>query len=275
MLKTNNTNFSSYEYMEDELKFFINSKVRIKILNCLLYGSFSMTEIHKIANLTYSSISINIKKLEERGYITQKSGKYQINNLIKMKLQDIVDFNDSINVLKEYYSFWFNHNTESIDIESLNSISQLKTSKIIESDPSDIYKTHNYFKDLLKESKYVKSIFPFIHPEYHRIFEDLMKKKVNIEFLLLRSISNSFIKSMDRNLTKTALKEKKLEIKSLDNVEFALTVANNFVSFGLFKVDNSFDQNKILISFTKEAIDWGNKTFELYKANGKRLYLGL
>ncbi|MDR2967922.1 MAG: DUF1724 domain-containing protein [Methanobacteriaceae archaeon] len=275
MIKTKNNNFNSYEYIENELKFFINSKIRMKILNCLLYEPLTMKDIHIKANLTYSSISNNIHKLEERGYITQISGKYQLSNLIKMKLWDIIDFNDSINVLNEYSNFWRDHNTESINIESLKKISQLKGSKIIESNPTDIYKTHNYFKKLLKRSKNVKSIFPFVHPEYYTIFENLMKNKANIEFLLPKSIANSFIKSMNQNLTKIRLNEGKLKIKSLNNVEFALTVANNFMSFGLFKVDNSYDQNKILISKTKEAIDWGNKTFEIYKSFGKNLYLSL
>ena len=273
MLKTKNNFFSSYEYIENDLKFFVNSKIRMKILSCLAYGSLTMKDIHIKSNLTYSSISNNIRKLEERGYVVKKYGEYQLNNLIKMKLQDIIDFNDSINVINEYSNFWPYHKTESIDNNSLKKISQLKGSKIIESNPTDIYKTHNYFKDLLKESKDVKSIFPFIHPEYSTIFEKLIENGSNIELLFPKSISTSFIRLMDPYLVKTALNEGKLKIKSLDNeIKFALTVANNFISFGLFKEDNSYDQNKILVSKTKKAIDWGNKTFESYKAKGRILY---
>ena len=275
LLKTKNNNFNSYEYIENDLKFFINSKIRMKILNCLLHGSSSMKEIHTKANLTYSSISNNMHKLEERGYVTRILGKYRLNNLIKIKFEDMIDFNDSIDVINEYSDFWAYHNTESIDIESLCKISQLKASKIIKSDPTDIYKTHNCFKYLLKESSYVKSIFPFIHPEYYSIFENLIKNEADIEFLLPKSIASSFIKSMDTNLTKKAFNNGKLEIKSLDHIEFALTIANNFVSFGLFKDDNSYDQNRILISKSQEAIDWGNKTFEIYKSQGSNLYLNL
>lgn len=273
MLKTKNNYFSSYESIENEIKFLINSKIRMKILNCLLYDSASMKDIHIKADLTYSSISNNIHKLEEKGYITQSSGKYRLNNLIKMKLYDIIDFNDSINVINEYNKFWTDHNTEAIDIDSLRIISQLKGSEIIESDPTDIYKTHNYFKDLLKESSHIKSIFPFIHPEYYSIYENLIKNRANIELLLSKSIAISFIKSMDPNLTKIALNEGKVKIKSLNNeIKFALTVTNNFLSVGLFKLDNTYDQNKILISQHKKAIDWGNKTFETYRSYGKKLY---
>lgn len=276
MLKTKNNYFSSYEFIENDLKFLINSKIRMKILNCLLFGSFSMKDIHIKANLSYSSISNNIHKLEEKGYIIQRSGKYQLKNLIKMKLQDIIDFNDSINVLNKYSNFWKDHNTESIAVESLKNISQLNCSKIIESDPTDIYKTHNYFKDLIKESNTIKSIFPFIHPEYYLIFESLIENGANIELLLPKSIATSFIKSLNPNLIKIALTREKLKIKSLNiEIKFALTVANNFISLGLFKFDNSYDQNKILVSKTKKAINWGNKTFETYGAHGKRLYLNL
>jgi len=273
MFKTQRNNFKNYEYVEKELKFFINSKIRMKILNCLLYGSLSMKDIHTKANLTYSSISNNIHKLEEKKYITENSGRYELNNLIKMKFLDIIDLNESIDVINNYSNFWKDHNTESIDIESLKKISQLKDSKIIESDPSDIYKTHNYFTKLLKKSYYVKSVFPIIHHEYYGIFENLLKNKVKMEFLLDKSIVYSFLRAIDPNLRRISLKENKLKIKYLENIKFHLTVTNNFISFGLFKEDNNYDQNKMLISSSKEAINWGNETFEIYNSNGKNLYM--
>lgn len=55
------------EYMNDfqeEMKFLINSEIRLKILGCLFNSSSSIKEIEEKTNYSYSSILDNINKLE-------------------------------------------------------------------------------------------------------------------------------------------------------------------------------------------------------------------
>ena len=49
---------------QEEMKFLINSEIRLKILGCLYNSSSSIKEIEEKTNYSYSSILDNINKLE-------------------------------------------------------------------------------------------------------------------------------------------------------------------------------------------------------------------
>lgn len=60
------------EYMNDfqeEIKFLINSEIRLKILGCLYNSSSSIKEIEEKTNYSYSSILDNINKLEQKVHL--------------------------------------------------------------------------------------------------------------------------------------------------------------------------------------------------------------
>ena len=57
------------EYLNDfqeEMKFLINSEIRLKILGCLYNSSASVKQIEEKTNYSYSSILDNINKLEQK-----------------------------------------------------------------------------------------------------------------------------------------------------------------------------------------------------------------
>ena len=62
------------------------------------------------------------------------------------------------------------------------------------------------------------------------------------------------------------LKNKKLKIHTVKNdLKIYLTICDDEMSLGLFKNDNSFDQNRILISSAKQARRWAEKLFAQIK----------
>ncbi len=273
MLNSKDSYFNSYESIKEEIKFLINSEIRLKILNCLSHKPFSMSDIHKSTGLSYSSISNNIHKLEEKEYVTRKSGKYHLKNLVKVILNDIIHFNKATDVINNYSNFWTDHNIGFIDTIHLKEISSLKGAKIIESDSTDIYKTHNAYKEFLNEANDVRSIIPFFHPDYNSIFEELIKRDTNIELLLSKTIATTFIKSMNSKILKYGINNEIFRFKSLDDtIKISLTVTDDSMSLGLFKIDGNYDQNRILISDKKSAVEWGNKLFNEYESKGKKLY---
>lgn len=152
----------------------------------------------------------------------------------------------------------------------------LKDSKIIKSDYCDIYKTHNVLKELLMDVTDVKLILPFFHQDYKFIFEHLIENNVNIELLLSETIVSIFLKNLNSEILKIAIDKGNIKIKSVKNdVKIALTVANNFMTLGLFKLDETYDQNRILVSNEKLAIEWGKNLFKKHEKNGNKLYYSL
>lgn len=65
-----------FNEIKDELKFLTNSKVRFQILTCLYDAPATVSEIHEITDLKYSSITSNLKKLVELDYVTKEDNEY-------------------------------------------------------------------------------------------------------------------------------------------------------------------------------------------------------
>lgn len=198
--------FDSYEYIAEEIKFLTNSEIRLKILDCLLDNPLTMKTLNSNTDLSYSSISSNVHKLENHGYITKENGKYYLTNLAKIHLANIRDFNESIAIINDFSDFWTNHNVQPLYIGSLKDLAALEGSRLIECAPIDIYKTHNEFKDMVSDSIFLKVIFPYLHPEYPKLVGELIEKGSNVEILLPESILTQFINFMGLDSVSFGLK---------------------------------------------------------------------
>lgn len=263
-----------YENVKDELKFLTSSKIRVSLLECLSEIPVTMKILCEDTNLNYSAISNNIHRLKDNGYVKSNDGKFCLNNIAIMKLLNFHDFNESVGIINVYLDLWLDHDISSILFDKLTDLNSLKSSYLIESIPTDIYLPHTIFKKILKSSNNIKSIFPFVHPEYPIIFQDLIDKGANIELLCGKTITLNFIELMDLEVVKNGSKNQNFKIKSSNNdIKIFLTIADDLMAFGLFKEDGLFDQNRLLISHDLEAVKWANDLFEYYNSIGNNLYL--
>ena len=64
--------------IDNDMKFLTKSEIRLKILNELNENPNSVRGLVKETEITYSSISNNISKLEKNDLITKVQNKYQI-----------------------------------------------------------------------------------------------------------------------------------------------------------------------------------------------------
>ena len=65
---------------QEDIKFLINSEIRLKILGCLYNSSASIKQIEAITNYSYSSILDNINKLEQKKFIYSIEDKFYLYN---------------------------------------------------------------------------------------------------------------------------------------------------------------------------------------------------
>ena len=168
---------------------------------------------------------------------------------------------------REFFdSFWYKHNIKNINNELIEDITELYESKLIETDPIDIYKTHNNIKMQLKTSKNIKGILPYIHPDYPKLIEDIMKNDGKIELIMEKNIYKGLISQIDKNLKNKCIKNASFKIHILnENLDLYLLICDESMNLGLFKSDGSYDQNRILNSNTQESIKWANNLFETIK----------
>ncbi|MDR3222933.1 MAG: DUF1724 domain-containing protein [Methanobrevibacter sp.] len=258
----NDEMLEKFDFVRKDLKFLTNSQIRLEIINSIANFIKPIKDIHKETNLPYSAISLNIKHLEEKGFLQSNYHGYVLNNLTKIFFKEIIEFNRSINMINKFFDFFNAHKFEEIDDEFLKDIVSLDNSKIIESSLTDVYKVHNTIIDSILNSKDIYCVFNFIHPDYPVIFQDLIKNSVNIRLLLSKDIHFIFKGLIGDEIINKGLKNKNLNLKKLKiNKNLFLIGSTEFIYLGLFKEDNSFDQNRILFSTNENAIKWGEELF--------------
>lgn len=252
--------------LNKDLKFLAKSEIRLKIISELQKKPRSVKELVNTTKITYSSISSNLTKLEEHNHINKKKNKYYLNPLSEIHYKNLMDFKMSVDLINEYDDFWNKHDIDQLSIESMQNIVDLKNSELIKTTPLDIYKTHNTIKEKINESDNLKAIFPYLHPEYPLLIENILKNNGIVEIIIPEDMFKKMILEIDENIRKTASKEGRLKVHTTsEELKIYLTLCDKTMSLGLFKNDGSFDQNRILISSTEKSQKWAENLFETIK----------
>ena len=256
----------NHNEINNDIRFLAQSEIRMKILSELYKHPDDVRGLVKKTNITYSSVSSNINKLEENNYIKKIEKKYYVNHMAKIYLKTLMDFKRSIDIINNYDSFWNKHNITQLSIDSMKNITDLKNAQLIETTPLDIYKTHNAIKNQLIESKEVKAIFPYLHPEYPKIIETILKNDGSVKLIVPKTIYKAIMTPISNKLKMNAMKQGKLKVYTVTtDLNLYLTICDEKMSLGLFKNDGSFDQNRILISDDKKSQQWAEELFKHVK----------
>ena len=149
---------NSYD-LNNEIQFLAKSEIRLKIIGELEKNPKTVKELVNTTNITYSSISSNLVKLEERNYVIKKKNKYHLKPLSKIYYRNLMDFKMSVDLITTFDDFWGRHNIDQLTLDSIQNINDLKDSELIKTTPLDIYKTHNTIKEKMITSKSLKAIF--------------------------------------------------------------------------------------------------------------------
>lgn len=259
---------STHNEIDDDIKFLAQSEIRLKILSELYDCPNNVHGLVRNTNINYSSVSSNLSKLEQNNHIEKVNNKYHVNPMSEIYFKVLMDFKSSIDLIRDHDGFWDKHNLNKLSMDCLKNITDLKDSKLIETTPIDIYKTHNITKDQLMKTKSLKAIFPYLHPEYPQLIENILKGKGNVEIIIPKSIYRAITSKIDVKIMKKCSKTKKLKIYPVnDDLQVYLTICDENMSLGLFKDDGSFDQNRILVCESEKSQKWARNLFETIKCD--------
>ncbi|MDP3484296.1 MAG: DUF1724 domain-containing protein [Methanobacteriaceae archaeon] len=257
--------FELHDQIQDDLKFMVKSKIRLKIMFSLLEGPKSMKEINETHNLSFATISNNMKRLVEENLVKKVENTFEITSFCKLKLDSIIDFQQSTTFSNRFEDLLLDHDISGIPDFLIQDMGVFFDSELVQSTPVDIYKTHNTFINLLSESKEIFGVSPISHPDYTVLFQDLIKTDVNSCLILTDDIIKRTVTTADLKTITGSITNKNLEIRRYSgDLKIAFTVADNFVSLGFFSDDGTYDQNRDLVSKNKDAIDWTKRLFDYY-----------
>lgn len=250
----------------NDIKFLAQSEIRLKILSELNKNPNNVRGLVKETKITYSSVSSNISKLEKSNHIKKINNKYHINPMTKICFKSLMEFKNSVDMINDYDTFWDKHNLNQLSIDSVKSITDLKNSQLVEATPIEIFKTHDTIKKQMIESKTVKAVFPYLHPDYPELIESVLKNNGNAELIIPQSIFKELVFRIPGPIRRKAIKKGNLKVYNFkEELNLYLSICDENMGLGLFKNDGSFDQNRVLISDDFKSHMWAEKLFNHIK----------
>lgn len=256
------------ENINQNIQFLTKSGIRLHILNMLIKNPQSIKELVDTTQITYSTLSSNLNKLQHEKYIQKIKNKYYLTQTTKIYLETILEFKNTIKLINKFDEFWDKHDIKQINLDSLKNITSLNDSQLIKTTPLDIYKTHNAIKSQLLISNNIKAILPYLHPDYPVIIEQALLKGGSVELIINSEIFESLMENIESKIRKKSIKNGCLKVHEIKyHLNLYLIISDKNTNLGLFKNDGSFDQNRLLTSQNQQAINWANNLFENIKDN--------
>ena len=257
--------FKNDEYIKDldtifeDVKFSTNSFIRLKILATLFEKPQNMKEMTENTGLSYSSVSSNIHDLELKNLLYREHNKYFLTASAKLKIQNILELYEIINLLNEFFNILDGHIVDVIPNESVVELYLLGKAKLMESSGVDAYRTYNFIENSLSNAQSVKCILPFYYEPFFAVLKELISQNKDVEILVPKRALDVF--------------EKKSNIKKLvpfdESDPFLLIVTDEVMILGFFMENGYFDQNRLLTSKNEESIVWANNLFKNFKKKNK------
>ena len=249
----------NYESVSEEVKHLTKSLVRLKIISCLYFKPQSMKDLNDLTGVSYSSISTNMHDLELQGHLYRQNNKYFLSNSLRLKIKNILEFNEVVTLLNDFFNILDKHLIDMIPNESVSELYLLGKANLLESDEVDVYRMYNYVESSLTRANEVKCILPFYYENFNKKLNALVEIDKNVEAMIPYSLLETF--------------EEKSKIKNLSTFKgkyaFMLILTDEVMILGLFKENGYFDQNRFLTSKNPDSLKWAENLFENFKKVNK------
>ena len=216
-------------------------------------GASSPACVHALRELTKEHVT---RQDEKRNYL--------LTNIGEIVTRKFAEVNATITALSEHREFWLDHDLSDIPEHLLDKIGYLADSTIVSSTATDLFNVFNSFFMLLENSKEIRGISPIFIGDMTTLFNRLYEKNIDIELVFTPDVLNATLKIADKKDLGNALKKnlKIFEIEKQPN--FAATVTDYFFFIGFFKPDGQFDWSNSLLSYSPDALTWGQELYAYY-----------
>lgn len=254
--------FELYNGAKDDLKFFIGSDVRVKILISLSEGSKNLAQLRKEIHLSSSTILHGMYQLEKRNLIFRESGNYYLSQIGEIGTNKLIDNINAVYALNKCKDLFLNHEIVSIPSELLQDLGSLKSAIIVRSTSTDIMKPHNVLSNFLSGTENVKHLSSVFFTYNVQLITDILEKKGQVDLLLTKDIVDKLMETATPQVLEDAISSGNLNLAVVeDGTRLSFTLGDNFMALGLFSSDGAYDLNTFLLSESEEAMLWGDRLF--------------
>lgn len=253
----------------DIISFILFSEKRKNLLLFLRNGSKTLDEIKESLNVTSSGIIPQLRKMEERGLIYRKNKNYSLTDIGLVIAKSFDRFNRIVETFEKNRKFWEDHEISGIPEEFLLRIYELGDYEIIEGDEANIFKPHEEYIKNLSKARWVRGVFPVLHPDYPKIIIMLARNGADISIIMpenvLKRIRENYLLELEKGLSYENVRFFVCNKK----VEVAFTVTDFFLTLRLFMKDKTYDFYRNIMSYDKSALAWGYDLYRYFEKQSK------
>lgn len=238
------------------------SEKRKNVLLLLQNEPQKMETLLKSLKTTRQALLPQIRILEEQHLVFHYNDTYELTNIGKLVVDEMVPLLGTIEVFDKDIAYWGNHNVDFIPSHLLKGISKMRNYEIINPSLADMYTVHEKFNDNSSPKKSVYVVTTFLYPDYHKIFSETIEKKIEFFMIVSKEL-----------LDKIKLHHSADFKKFIESEYFSFYVYTKKMEFSFFTFDDhhilgslltkkgEFDNKHILCS-TKDSLEWGKELFE-------------
>ena len=249
---------------------FLSDK-RMKLLLILMEGPKNLETLKKRLKASPTAVQPQIKKLKEQHLVTSDKSLYKLTDIGKIVVEKMQPLVETLDVLEENVDYWADRKMELIPSDLLFRIRELRNCTPIEPEVDRMFEIIPGIIRNITNSKKLKVLISYFHPNFPSYFLELAKKRVNISIVLPSIILKRWNEDYREVMTEF-LKMENTELficKSCEEVPTVL-VTDTFMAIALFPKTTVFDR-KYLTSTDSGARAWGKELFEYYKNSSKQI----
>lgn len=258
-----------YDQVKDDFKFVYSSGIRVKIIISLTRGTSRLKDLKEDLNVDSSTILHAMKKLENRDLIYKKRDEYFISQTGKVVGLKLIDMIKMLFTFKENEDLIFD---SELPVDMLMEFKDLEFSDFTITDDLDFA---HHFRDDIMGSNMIRALTPISTVSVVGTCRMIVEKGKEMEVIIKPPLFEEITDILDPKLL-----EKMIDLISQDkmriwtagqDMDISFFLTDRFIFLGFLKTNGNEVNLKDMISYNPKAIDWGNKLFDYYLGNSKRL----
>jgi predicted transcriptional regulator len=262
------------DHQPDDVKFLVASHVRMKILLSLYDGPKKLGYLREATGIASSTLIHGLRQLEEKRWLVRKGDNSYLTSKGKLVLLNLIKLMEKFKTFDIQLNFWKNHNLNGIPLELQKDIDALRESYLVEVTLDNLEEPFTRYLQMLSEAKNMNAVLPVFFSRHTDAIHKILLKGGTAKLILAEDIFKQFMEQFDWNELQKYIKSGDLEIMVIsENIEVVCVVSDIFVSLGLFFEDGVYDTSRLLMGHEMEALAWGDKLFQYYEGNGKKMDL--
>ena len=252
-----------YEDVKSDMKFFVSSDVRSKILISLMQKPKNLPILRQEIDFSSSTILHAMYQLENKKFVFKESGNYSLTQMGELAALKLVNLMKSFSSMNKLQNILLNHEIEVIPHQLLQGIECLEKGQILESKPNNLIQPYQTISDKVLNSKNVKIISSVFYPFFVDVLKNSCRNDGILQILMTQEVGNIILSDFRSEIS--IMGKPNIHLWKTDNeLKLCLVLADDFMAMGLFLDNGVYDSNRFLISNSEESIIWANELFKYY-----------